>query len=295
MTNRDNLFRHIAVVILVTMTSLAASAMGGRCGKGLRWELDNDGTLTITGSGPMDDYGRDKAPWRTNLVRYVSIADGVTHIGRNALAGSRIITAELPPSVKSIGDNAFNKCELLASITLPYGLEEIGRNAFEGCRILGKISIPPTVTVIGNSAFRNCRALPSLTLPARLKSLGNEVFKGCNAVTSITSLPDFVTATNCHIYGLPKSLVVEYLSGNQGRVSVAAVTAAPSAGASSAKKDKGSEEAAPATVYGSSDIDNDIPLRPQNNENTFAVVIANERYSTLANDLPSAPDRKSVV
>lgn len=37
----------------------------GTCGKNLTWTLDDNGTLTISGTGDMKDYGWifGKAPW----------------------------------------------------------------------------------------------------------------------------------------------------------------------------------------------------------------------------------------
>ena len=34
----------------------AAEAASGTCGENLSWTLDSEGTLTISGEGPMDNY-----------------------------------------------------------------------------------------------------------------------------------------------------------------------------------------------------------------------------------------------
>ena len=65
----------------------------GTCGENVNWKLSGDGTLTISGAGPMDDYnnrlgGNQGMPswyaYRTQIKKVV-IEDGVTSIGKNAL------------------------------------------------------------------------------------------------------------------------------------------------------------------------------------------------------------------
>ena len=43
----------------------ASVADSGTCGANLTWVLDSDGTLTISGTGPMEDYttGMLAKPW----------------------------------------------------------------------------------------------------------------------------------------------------------------------------------------------------------------------------------------
>ncbi len=58
----------------------------GKCGDNLTWTLD-DGTLTISGHGKMENYFlTNPAPWyhcRASITKVV-IKDGVTTIGRCA-------------------------------------------------------------------------------------------------------------------------------------------------------------------------------------------------------------------
>lgn len=48
-------------------TSAAKVLYSGTCGKNVKWSLDSDGIMTISGSGAMTDYtslgGRKIAPW----------------------------------------------------------------------------------------------------------------------------------------------------------------------------------------------------------------------------------------
>jgi len=118
----------------------------GTCGEGLTWLLDNDGVLTISGSGIMRDYSsssdRTTAPWGTywKQVNTVRIESGVISVGNFAFAG----------------------CGNLKNIELPAGLTSIGESAFSGCSTLPTLSIPKSVTAIGSAAFSGCTSLENI-------------------------------------------------------------------------------------------------------------------------------------
>ena len=62
----------------------------GTCGDDLTWVLDDEYTLTISGSGAMSDYSVDEAPWYASYqtsIKSIVIEDGVTSIGSGAFNG----------------------------------------------------------------------------------------------------------------------------------------------------------------------------------------------------------------
>ncbi len=97
-----------------------------------------------------------------------------------------VVSFELHPSLKAIGDAVFLGCTALEEIELPLGLESIGTGAFNGCTALSEIVIPDGVTVISEHAFNGCASLESVTLPVSLAKIGNFAFNGCVKLESIT-------------------------------------------------------------------------------------------------------------
>jgi hypothetical protein len=90
------------------------------------------------------------------------------------LAGSYAI----PDSVTSIGDDAFNYCVGLNSVTLPQNLTRIGVQAFVSCAGLKSVVIPNCVLSIGDSAFCYC-GLTNVTIGNSVTNIGNYAFLYC--------------------------------------------------------------------------------------------------------------------
>lgn len=64
-----------------------------------------------------------------------------------------LITLELPDSITTIGDSAFNRCHNLRRIKIGNSVTSIGDYPFTSCWALEMIEIPDSVTDIGNLAF----------------------------------------------------------------------------------------------------------------------------------------------
>ena len=156
----------------------------GTCGDDLTWKLDDEGTLTISGMGDMDDYDY-YAPWDHD-VKSVVIGSSVTSIGDYAFYDCTFLeSVTIGNGVTSIGDYAFSFCESLESITIPNSVTSIGAEAFYECTSLESVTMGNSVTSIGVYAFAYCDSLTSITIPNSVTSIGAEAFYYCE-LTSVT-------------------------------------------------------------------------------------------------------------
>ncbi len=115
-----------------------AAVASGTCGSNLTWEISEDGVLTISGTGPMDDY-ENNSHWGcgNDAIKSAVIRDGCT----------------------SIGDHAFGNCGNLTSIWIADSVSDMGENAFSGCDALQEVyfagSPEQWAAITGNSLAGN--------------------------------------------------------------------------------------------------------------------------------------------
>ena len=130
----------------------------------------------------------------------------VTCIGNDAFDNCRSLTSvTIPDSVTSIGDSAFRYCTSLTSVTIPDSVTSIGEDTFSGCTSLTSVTIPDSVTSIGDWAFSGCKSLTSVTIPDSVTSIGEFAFHDCKSLTSVT-IPDSVTSIGGYAFTGCKSL-----------------------------------------------------------------------------------------
>ena len=166
------------------------------CGEGLTWKLGSDGTLTVSGKGPMEDAPGKDSPWDnyTPQITRVSVGSGVTRVGNYAFFGLfNLSSVSLPSGITEIGDYAFGDCEKLTSVTVPAGVTSIGAEAFSSCKALTTVKLGSGLKSIGTYAFGYCFQLTSVNLPDGLEEIGENAFRNCTRLPAIT-IPDSVTS-----------------------------------------------------------------------------------------------------
>lgn len=141
--------------------TLAFAAQSGSCGDGIIWTLDDEGHMTISGSGPMTEVP-GTGNWSFNyLVTSVSFDSGLPATATDLPA----TTTDLPPAgVTSVISMAFYDCDSLTEVILPESMQSIDFWAFANCDSLALAVIPDSVTVIDDLAFDAC---PNLTIRCR--------------------------------------------------------------------------------------------------------------------------------
>lgn len=162
----------------------------GENGDNLRWELDDDGTLTISGTGKMANNGiGHSSKWldKKESVKKVVIEDGVTSIGECAFYEcSNMSEAIIPDSVTTIGFEAFYCCSSLKEVNIPDNVTTIEWDAFYKCKNLTKIVIPDSLQTIEKSVFSGCESLTEINIPDSVESIKEFAFSSCKNLKKVT-------------------------------------------------------------------------------------------------------------
>lgn len=191
---------------------------GDSCGENTRWELDYEGTLTISGEGAVENASWD---YYDDDITAVIIKEGVTSIPFMAFQDYiNLESLSVPESLTTIGVNAFLRTslkhidvpniyywldygyniecadsgwnlyfngELVTDYIIPDDVQDISV-AFWDCESLRSVIIPETMASIGSFAFIGCRNLVSVTIPEGVSEIGYKAFMNCSSLTQI-SLP----------------------------------------------------------------------------------------------------------
>ncbi len=161
----------------------------GTCEDTLNWELDSEGTLTISGKGKMKNYAfvGIKPPWDKyyKTIKKVIISNEIENIGKYAFFDFPNLTSiSIPNSVTSIGECAFENCKSLESVTISNSVTNIESSAFASCQSLESIIIPDSIKSIEYGTFAGCTKLKSITIPDSVVSIEGYAFEGTSWLKS---------------------------------------------------------------------------------------------------------------
>lgn len=96
-------------------------------------------------------------------------------------------------SVSAVGDNAFNSCKQLTSVTCS-AATTVGSQAFANCSNLVTLSLP-AATSIGTYLCNSCAKLETVSAP-RAAQIQSQAFNGCTKLTTV----DFAAAAKIGTY-----------------------------------------------------------------------------------------------
>lgn len=137
----------------------------------------NGTTYAVTS---IDDHAFHACDGLTSVV----IGNNVKKVGWYSFYMCGVTSVTLGNSVDNIGPSAFQYCTNLSSVIFPPSMISIGIDAFSECSSLVSLDLG-TVYDIATSAFLNCTGLVSITvnIPAN-GSIGG--FSGCTNLSSVT-------------------------------------------------------------------------------------------------------------
>ena len=184
----------LLVVIAILATSNSYAQASFETIDGLRYLIDSDAKTAMLTANPNGEK------YSGNIVvpEKVMASDGV----------------EYP--VTAFGDNAFEECGGLKSITIPSSVTSLGKSCFSGCFGLTNITIPSSVTYLGDWCFSGCVGLTSITIPSSVTYLGWDCFSSCSNLEKAIfqgKLP--LNTIDCHlistcIFYVPKAYLQDY-------------------------------------------------------------------------------------
>ncbi len=175
----------LALMTVLPFSAEAETLVSGNEGETLCWELEEDGTLRISGSGPMPEWSpAGDAPW----LEYADM----------------ISAAEITPGITAIGAYAFLNCACLSSVSIPEGIGSIGIQAFTNCAALTSVRFPESCVSIGDYAFRNCTSLVAVEFAGDAPSIGEKSFYDVTAAAYCSCLKSGWDETTMLEYGAKK-------------------------------------------------------------------------------------------
>ena len=183
-----------ALVIALSFSYNAQHALAytgsGSCGAKARWALNDDGILTISGTGPMTDYQISTAPWYAYFIRdnikQIVIEEGITTVGTYAFMSLWNVTdVYLPSTLKEIHDHGFLQEKGLERIHFSEGLETIGEEAFMDCESLIQAELPHSLLAMGSAVFKRCLNLSAVDVRENVTAIPENAFFQCESLTSI--------------------------------------------------------------------------------------------------------------
>lgn len=190
-------------MLISALPQTAVWAADNKCGDNLTWNISNNGTLTINGTGDMYNYHPTKdTPWNYDCVsgdvKSIVISDGVESISTYAFQNSTgLKDVTISKTVKNIGANPFGACEKLNKITVNSqnpnycSVDDVLFNNSKTELItypIGKevntYKIPDSVTTIKTESFDSAK-LTSIEIPKSVTKIEEYAFYAANDITDI--------------------------------------------------------------------------------------------------------------
>ena len=130
-----------------------------------------------------------------SIISSVTIPSSVKTIGKTAFIYSGYLTSVNfeNPTIQTIGEAAFSRCNNLETIVLPDTITSLGDGVFLNCSKLKNVHLPNNLTVIPTSTFKSCKKLETVNIPENTITIGNGAFYYCEMISEI-EIPETVSS-----------------------------------------------------------------------------------------------------
>ena len=190
---KKNVLFYVCALLLLPLAVSASIIKVNIDGINYKLDTSNNTAEVIKWSNLSNKYTGDVVIPST--VTDYGIEYSVTGIGNNVFDSCTELTSvTFPHTITSIGYEVFRDCTGLVSIVIEEGcqkydsrencnaiIETAGNKIIYGCN---GTTIPSSVTGIGKHAFFSCNGPTSIIIPDGVTSIEGEAFKNCNGLTS---------------------------------------------------------------------------------------------------------------
>jgi len=133
--------------------------------------------------------GRRSAFYNCTSLTKIEIPASVETIGNNIFDGCtslQTVTFEKGSKFKTIGSDVFSDCTSLTSIEIPASVEEIRGSAFFGCSSLKTVTFEKGSKLKTVAGFSHCTSLTTIEIPASVETIGQYAFNDCTSLHTVT-------------------------------------------------------------------------------------------------------------
>ncbi len=156
-------------------------------------------------------WGENKAFFQNYALAEVELAEGISYLPNGVFQECTALrSVDIPITVTSVNENAFNGCISLLHLSMQRGT--IGIKAFQNCQSLYDVSLS-RITEIGEGAFRGCGSIAEIEIPDTVTSIGAAAFSGCESLTFI-DIPESVTFVGAEAFAKCTSLLGARIGNN---------------------------------------------------------------------------------
>ncbi len=167
----------MALLLCLTIPAKVNAESRQPCGPDAWYELSEDGTLVISGTGEITKkFGEDESV--KYKVKKIVMEEGIEKIGERAFAFCNAKEVDLPQTLKKMGKQAFYYT-LIKTVNIPQSVSEYGKDIFMHSDV-ETAYLPDNMKEIPSGFFSECVKLQKVVWPSNLTKISAYAFSNCN-------------------------------------------------------------------------------------------------------------------